>query len=180
MFIYVDRAFEDHEKDRLKSFSKESGISLIIRDQKYSSARSTLEKPLAFISHDSCNKDEIARPLAIHLSKMMCPVWFDEFSLTVGDNLRESIEKGLKECKKCVLILTKEFIANDGWSKKEFNSIFTREVLAKENIILPVWHNVNAKDIYDYSPSLADKYAVRWNLGVEEVSRRLYSAIMAK
>jgi len=54
------------------------------------------EKVFAFISHDSEDKD-IARCIAINLRKRICPVWYDEFSLKVGDNLRVSIEKGLKK-----------------------------------------------------------------------------------
>ena len=80
----------------------ELGVSLIFRGPKYTKEKSALEKPLAFMCHDSRDKDEVARPLAIELIKMMCPIWFDEFSLKIGDSLRESIEKGLKECKKCI------------------------------------------------------------------------------
>jgi hypothetical protein len=40
----------------------------------------------------------------------MITVWYDEFSLKVGDSLRESIEKGIKECKKCILILTQNYL----------------------------------------------------------------------
>jgi TIR domain len=59
----------------------------------------------------------------------MCPVWYDEFALKIGDNLRDSIERGLKECRKCVLVLSPNFLTNGGWTKKEFDSIFTREIL---------------------------------------------------
>jgi hypothetical protein len=107
----------------------------------------------------------------------MCPVWFDEFSLRVGDSLRESIEKGIKECRKCILILSPHFFANAGWTKVEFNSIFTREIIEQERFILPVWHNVTKQQVYEYCPSLADKFAVSSEVGIEEVARRLYKAI---
>ena len=55
---------------------------------------------------------------------MMCPVWYDEFALKVGNNLRTSIEAGIKKCKKCILVLSKNFFSNSGWTKKEFDSIF--------------------------------------------------------
>ena len=91
-------------------------------------------------------------------------------SLKVGDNLRRNVEKGLKECKRCVLIITKNFLTNDGWTKREFDSIFTRELIERNSVILPVWHEVSPQDVYQYSPSLADRLAVKWELGVEEVS----------
>jgi TIR domain len=96
-----------------------------------------LEKPLAFISHDSKDKREVAGPIAVGLQKLMCPVWYDEFSLNVGDHLRESIERGLKEAKKFVLILSPNFFSNNSWTKTEVNSIFTREILEQKSVVLP-------------------------------------------
>ena len=145
--------------------------------QDYARARSEWEKPLAFIAHDSRDKEDIARPLAMELQKLLCPVWYDEFSLKVGDSLRASIEKGLKECQKCVFILTPHFLANGGWSKREYDSIFTRELVESNNLILPIWHNVTATQVYEYSPVLADRKAVQWSLGVERVAGELVTAI---
>jgi hypothetical protein len=59
----------------------------------------------------------------------MCLVWYDQFSLRVGDSLRESVEAGLKECHKCILVLTPNFLSNKGWAKHEYSSIFTREIV---------------------------------------------------
>ena len=68
---------------------------------------------------------------------MRCPVWYDEYSVKVGDSLRASVEKGLKESKKCVLILSPNFLSNTGWTKTEFDSIFTRQILEGSNIVPP-------------------------------------------
>jgi hypothetical protein len=62
---------------------------------------------------------------------------------------------------------------------RQYDSIFTRELVEKQRVILPVWHNVTAKDVYEYSPVLADRVAVNWSLGVEEVARRLLASINA-
>ena len=107
----------------------------------------------------------------------MCPVWYDEFSLKVGDSLRESIEKGIKECHKCVLVLSPNFLSNTGWTKVEFNSIFTRQIMEDTNLVLPIWNGVSAKDVYEYSPSLADKVGIQWSLGKEEVARQIYRVL---
>jgi hypothetical protein len=111
---------------------------------------------------------------------MICPVWYAEFSLQVGDNLREKIEKGLKECHKCVLILSEHFFTNAGWTKREFDSILTRDILEKTNLVLPVWYNVTEKEVFDYSPSLLNVLAVDWGkLGEEAVCRQLFNAIIS-
>jgi hypothetical protein len=134
-------------------------------------------KPKAFISHDSRDKEKVASHIAIGLTDMNCPVWYDEYSLKVGDNLRESIEKGLKECEKCILILSKNYLSNEGWPKREYDSIFTRENLEKKNFILPVWVDVDEKDIFEYSPSLSNKVAVKWDSGKNKVLNEFYKYI---
>ena len=91
--------------------------------------------------------------------------------------MRESIERGLKECAKCVLVLTPNFLSNEGWSKREYDLIFTRELVEKQKVILPIWGGVSVADVYQFSPILADRVAVQWSAGVEEVARKLMLAI---
>ena len=137
-------------------------------------------KPLAFISHDSRDRDTIGKPLVEELLKFPgCTVWYDEYSLKVGDNLRESIEKGLRECKKCVLLLTRNYLVNGGWTKAEFDSIFTRDLVEQGNVILPIWCDVSRDDIYSYSPNLANRVAAQWSKGPTEVARQIYLAANA-
>ncbi len=138
--------------------------------------RASREKPLAFISHDSRDKD-IARPLAVQLQAEMCPVWYDEFSLKIGDNLRESIDRGLKEAKYCILILSKHFMTNDGWGQAEFDSAHMREMIEKQDVILPVWHGVSLSDVYDYNARLANKVGISTECGIEDIARKLASRI---
>jgi hypothetical protein len=178
IFFYCEDIVDRVQFHSLRDQAKANGLFIQYRGPEYAAARTRLEHPLAFISHDSRDKDSVARPIAYELSKLMCPVWFDEFTLKVGDRLRESIEKGLKECKKCILILSTNFLNNSGWTKVEFNSIFTREVLEEQNLVLPVWKNISRREVYNYSPSLADRVAVSWSLGLEEVVRKLHRAII--
>lgn len=177
VFIYSKYIIDDISLERLQAKAKNDGIILQYRGPTFAKKRSELEKPLAFISHDSRDKDAIARPIAVGLIQLMRPVWFDEFSLKVGDRLRESIERGIKECNKCILILSPNFLSNSGWTKTEFNSIFTRELIEETNFVLPVWCGVSKKEIYEYSPSLVDRVGVNLELGINEVVRRLYNAI---
>jgi hypothetical protein len=153
-------------------------LALVLRDRGYAKQRDIRNQPLAFISHDSRDKNDIARPLAINLSQNLCPVWYDEFSLQVGDSLREKIEKGLKECRKCILILTPNFLANQGWGKKEFDSIFTRELIEQQNLVLPIWAGVTQKDVFNYSLALADRLGIDWSLGVDEITKRLLKVLL--
>ncbi|BBO12865.1 hypothetical protein TM102_43350 [Bradyrhizobium sp. TM102] len=177
VFFYCERDPPDDAKTQLISEAATGGVRVIFRSNAYLKRRNEMEKPKAFISHDSRDKSSIAGPLAIQMQRFMCPVWYDEFSLKVGDSLREGIETGLKECSKCILILTPNFLTNNGWSKREYDSIFTRELVERQQVILPVWSDVDAAGVYEYSPILADRVAVNWSLGVEEVARRLVRAL---
>jgi TIR domain len=175
--LYLDFDISQANRTRLVAEALSKGYYLSIHDREYARKRSEAEKPLAFISHDSRDKDVLVRELAHEMVRLMCPVWYDEYSLKVGDSLRASIEKGLKETRKCIVVLSPNFLSNEGWTKAEFDSIFTREILEKKNVVLPVWHNVGAKEVYEYSPRLADKVGLSSSLGVEELARRLNSAV---
>ncbi len=177
IFLYIDALLNPEIRRQITDLGVSHGFYVVVRDQEYAKKRSELEKPLAFISHDSRDKDSLVRELALELSKLMCPVWYDEYSLKVGDSLRTCIEQGLKETKKCVVVLSPNFLSNEGWGKAEFDSIFTREITEKSNVILPVWHNVGVQEVYEYSPRLADKVGLNSSLGVPELARRLSNVI---
>lgn len=180
IFVYAEDDVEKEAVAQMQQYCKAKGIKLVIRAVAYKEERTRHEKPEAFISHDSRDKKEVAEPIAVGLQKLMCPVWYDEFTLKVGDSLRASIEKGIKEAKKCIVILSPNFFTNEGWTKAEFDSIYTKEIIEKENVMLPVWHNVTKREVYDYSPRLADKYAVNTSVGMDEVIRHLHISIRSK
>jgi TIR domain len=177
--IYIFSEFELDEQRRLRisRMAQSANLSLRFRGPHFASEVDRIQKPKAFISHDSRDKASIALPIALGLQRMMCPVWYDEFSMSVGQSLRESIESGIKQCGYCILVLTPNFLRNGGWPKREYTMAFTKELVEEENRILPVWQGVTKKEVYEYSPHLADRLAVSWDLGEEEVCRRLYRAI---
>ena len=175
--LYADCNLSSEDIDDLKEMASQHDLVLTVRDRTYARIRSEAETPIAFISHDSRDKDTIVRDLARELTRLDCPVWYDEYSLRVGDSLRASIESGLKQAKKCILVLSPNFLSNDGWPRAEFDSVFTREILERKNVILPVWHHVEADEVYNYSPRLADKFALQSSIGVEELAKKLAAEI---
>ncbi len=177
IFLYLDCDLSQNDRAEITKLGKDCGFYVVVRDREYAVKKSALEKPLAFISHDSRDKDDLVRELAQELSRLMCPVWYDEYSLRVGASLRESIEKGLKETKNCIVVLSPNFLSNVGWGKAEFDSVFTREMLEKQIVMLPVWHKVSVDQVYEYSPRLADKVGLNSNIGVKELARKLANEI---
>jgi hypothetical protein len=142
VYIYSETQLLDEQLNELQELISQKDLYVTFRSKNYVSKVEELQKPLAFISHDSRDKDLIARPVAQSLNSKLCYVWYDEYSLKVGDKLRESIEKGIKEAKKCILIVTPNFLSNPGWTKTEFNSIFTREVLFQSCQFGTRWTNL--------------------------------------
>jgi hypothetical protein len=179
VFIYSESHLNQDHILQLKEKGRELNLRVQFRSEDHAEERSRWESPLAFISHDSRDKIEVARKIALSLQKSLCPVWYDEFSLMVGANLRDSIESGVKRCRKCILVLSPNFFSNGGWTKKEFDSIFTREILEQRQLVLPVWYGVTKQEVYDYSPSLLNVKGLDWNqMGEEEVCRQLCRALL--
>jgi hypothetical protein len=175
--VYPTARLDLSTKELLLSRWKEKGVELVIYDQNYVDAHHRKLRPYAFICHDSRDKESVAKPLAARLKSDVGTVWYDEYSLTVGDSLREGIEKGLKQSDRCIMILSKAFLQNEGWVRREFDSIYTREIVEKQRVMLPIWVDVTARDLYEYSPILADRVGTRWDTGIDEVVSNLARAL---
>ena len=126
-----------------------------------------------FISHASEDKEEIAWPLAEALQQAGLKVWYDEFSLKLGDSLRRSIDQGLRDSKFGLVILSPNFFAKE-WTQRELDGLTAREIVG-DKVILPVWHKVTFQDVLRYSPVLADKLGVSTDQGLESVVKRILS-----
>jgi len=128
-----------------------------------------------FICHASEDKNDVAHPLAQLLSMNKISVWYDEFSLTLGDSLRRSIDKGLTNSRYGLVILSPAFFQKE-WPQKELDGLAAREIDGTK-VILPIWHNITKEQVIKYSPMLADKLAVSTNLGMDMVVDKITRAI---
>ena len=107
-----------------------------------------------FISHASEDKDAIVRPLATILERLSVRVWYDEFSLQLGDSLTASIDKGMRESRYGIVVLSSAFLAKR-WTEYEYRSLMNREIDG-ERVILPLWYDVTKEDVKNFSLYLAD------------------------
>lgn len=129
-----------------------------------------------FISHASEDKEDVVAELATRLRRYDVSVWYDEFELKLGDSLSKSIDKGLADSRYGIIILSPSFFAKK-WPDYELRSLLSREIHADNKVILPIWHNIDAKDILKYSPYLADKYALTTAIGLDELVYRIVEVI---
>ena len=129
-----------------------------------------------FICHASEDKEDFVGPLAEHLRTLQVSVWYDDFSLTVGDRLRSSIDKGLCEARFGLVVLSPAFFAKL-WTQYELDGLVQKEHAEKEKVILPIWHNVERDDVQRYSYSLAGRKAIKSKLGLKRVVEEILKAI---
>ncbi|MCY4059953.1 MAG: toll/interleukin-1 receptor domain-containing protein [Gammaproteobacteria bacterium] len=150
---------------------------LIPRDNGLSAARDGEPETLhdVFISHASEDKDSFVRPLANALEAAGFSVWFDEFSLTVGDSLRRSIDRGLASSRFGIVVLSPRFMTKE-WPQKELDGLSAREVDGTK-VILPVWLDLTADQVRTYSPTLADRKAAVSSDGLSQVVADLVKAM---
>jgi TIR domain len=129
-----------------------------------------------FISHASEDKDTFVRPLADALIQHPgFKVFYDEYSLVMGNSLLESISKGLHKCDFGIVVFSPDFLRKK-WPQVELDGLFARETIERK-IILPVWHNVGRDEILAQYPSFADRIASKSIHGVERVVSDILRAI---
>ena len=130
-----------------------------------------------FISHASEDKDDFVRPLAEVLKSLDVTVWYDEFTLELGDSLRECIDRGLANSKYGAVVLSPSFFAKN-WTNYELNGLVAREMHG-QRVILPIWHRVTKDEVLGFSPTLADRVALNsYTESIEEIATRLVDRVM--
>ncbi len=96
-------------------------------EKKHKAPEEEPERSDVFISHASEDKEAIAKPLADALKARGLAVWYDDFSLKLGDSLRQSVDRGLARSRLGVVILSPYFFEKH-WPAQELNGLATREV----------------------------------------------------
>ena len=129
-----------------------------------------------FVCHASEDKGQIARPLAEGLRSSGLIVWYDDFSLKLGDSLRECIDKGLADSRFGIVVLSHHFFSKS-WPQAELNGLFAIETAGGGKKIIPIWHEITKAEIIEYSPILADRVAVTTNIGLDAVLERVLDTI---
>lgn len=111
-----------------------------------------------FISHASPDKDSFVRPFAEALRRLGVNVWYDEFSIGLGDSIAGAIEKGMGQSAFGIVVISPSFI-NRKWTQHELHALISLNV-EEDRKIVPIWLGVTKSDVAALSPSLADKMAI--------------------
>lgn len=130
-----------------------------------------------FISHASEDKEDLVRPLAVALEKLGVKVWYDEFTLKVGDSLRRSIDGGLSNSRFGTVVLSSSFFSKN-WTQYELDGMTAKEMDGRK-MILPIWHKVTKSEVIKFSPTLADKVALNSSVySTEEIAQLIADVVL--
>lgn len=130
-----------------------------------------------FVSHASEDKNDFVRDFVKCLQENGLHVWYDEFTLRVGDSLRRSIDHGLRNSRYGIVVLSEAFF-NKEWPQKELDGLFAREVNG-EKVILPIWHKISKNEVLKYSPIIADMLALNTaNFTIEEIAKEISERVL--
>jgi hypothetical protein len=125
-----------------------------------------------FISHASEDKEEVARPLANALRQAGLQVWYDEFMIPLGKEIRPAVIRGQNESRYAVVILSPNFFQKE-WAQRELNTFVNREIEEKREVILPVWHQITRPEVVRFAPDLAGRRAALTSEGLEQVVQQI-------
>ena len=126
-----------------------------------------------FISHSSKDKD-LVNKLYNKLEEKGIKTWYDDAELTIGDNLREKINKGLNECDYGIVVLSEYFI-DSFWTKREYDSLFT---LMEDGKLFPINHGLTKEQLESFDKSLSNIiYRDTRKYSLDEIVDEIYRKI---
>jgi hypothetical protein len=131
-----------------------------------------------FISHASEDKEEFVRDLAETLLKNGANVFYDEYSIKLGDSLTDSINKGLTTTNNAILVLSKYFFEKS-WTQAELQAIFHKARTTGYKILI-IYHNITNKEVTEKYPLLSDIKAIDSKEGLNKIIEALFNAIDKK
>ena len=127
-----------------------------------------------FLSHAHEDKALVASPIAHALKLYDFDVWYDDFTLSLGDPLLQSIDNGLASSEYGIVVLSPNFLSKK-WTQREIAGLLSKERDDKK-VILPIWHNITVNDLVEKSPILADRIGVSTEKGTQYVVEKIVEA----
>lgn len=128
-----------------------------------------------FISYSHSDSKEVAQLLGQELTAMGLDVWLDDIEMSIGSSIRESIDDGLTRSNYGVVILSENYF--EGTSEWELNGLVEKHT-SEDDVILPLWYEVDYNFVYEQSPSLADLVAKKIDEeNVQSVASSIYQTV---
>lgn len=128
-----------------------------------------------FISHAVEDKLPIANELFARLEEAGLKVWYSGSELNAGDSIARMVHEGLAKSRFGIVILSKNYIAKN-WPLREFYHLLARESDGSK-VILPVLYNITPAELALEDLTMADRFAINADKGIDQVVARLIEAM---
>jgi len=122
------------------------------------------KKYAAFLSYAGEDAD-LAREIARALKVRRIETWYAETELRIGDSLLASMNKGLAESERGILLISKHYLTK-GWTGYEMD-VLLRQRIETGKGILPIWHGVTKQEVEAANAGLAGIFALSTDVGLE-------------
>lgn len=129
----------------------------------------------AFISHAVEDKIPIANELCQKLEQAGLKIWYSGRELNAGDSIATTIHDGLNKSRFGIVILSKNYVSKN-WPLREFYHLLARENEGRK-VILPVLYNINPEDLALKDLTMADRFAIKADKGIDHVVTKLLDVI---
>jgi hypothetical protein len=127
-----------------------------------------------FISYATEDND-FASDVAYGLKANGISVWFAPLSLKVGDKLLDSVEQGIQESRKGILVLSVHYLEK-GWTSYEMD-ILLREHVERRKTLLPVWLGVTKAEVDARHAGLGGIIAITDTHSIKDVISKLIDSL---
>lgn len=138
----------------------------------------TLPEYDVFISHAWEDKVSFVDEFVEELRALGVSVWYDTSEIRWGDSMRKRIDDGLKKSRFGIAVLSPDYIREGKyWTKAELDGLFQLDSINGKTL-LPIWHNLNKKEVLEYSPIIASRLALSTaTMTAREIANNLLSIL---
>lgn len=126
-----------------------------------------------FITHALEDQQEVVKPLAEKLHEAGLRVWYSGRDMRLGQPLNEVILNKIIPASRFGVVIMSRYYFQSEWGRKELNALHAMEGMRSEPIILPIWHNVDESQIKVQLPYLEDRFAIKWEKGLDVIVERI-------
>jgi len=106
-----------------------------------------------FLSHANEDKIDYINELHSVLIELGINIFYDKEKLNWGDNWKKAILEGVRESEFAIIIISKNVFDRE-WTERELNEFLHLQNESGQKTILPLFHNVEFKDLKDKYPQL--------------------------
>jgi len=112
----------------------------------------------AFVLHYFKDSNSLAAPLAQAFAERGLPVNYTDYVLEPGHDVEKVIKNGLAKHRFGIIVISRSMI-KAGWKQSEIDYI--KDLITKDRLLIPVWHNVSKQQMSDSLPDYEDLILVR-------------------